>query len=91
MPIERKSEIVEAEFTPVIEETTAPEQPSFSLDDVGEMVMVGRWKDGREFVQTVNFDDVLKAKAYSDYALTHYQMIIEAAIFERQTKRAGGK
>lgn len=77
----RKNEIIDAEFTQVEE---APKPPVFNLDDVAEMVMVGRKKDGTEFVQAINFNDALKAKMYADYAITYYQSVIEQAVWERR-------
>jgi hypothetical protein len=69
-------QIVEAETAPVVEEQAKP-QAGLNFDDVGEAVIVGRYKTGEEFVISVNFDDVLKAKAYCDYGVRHYDIMID--------------
>lgn len=79
----RIKKIVDAEVTPVQEEVKQeqPQAPAFNFDDVGEMVMVGRYKNGKEFAIGYNLDDVLKMKQYCDYGATKYQMLIEQHIF----------
>jgi hypothetical protein len=82
----RQNEIIDAEFTPVQEAAKEGQEQKvvqFNFDNVAEMVLVGRYKDGREFVQPVNFDDALKAKMYLDYGTRYFDMIIDKAIFER--------
>lgn len=79
----KAKKIVEAETTPVENEVVEAqnEQPGFDMDNVAEMVMVGRYKDGKEFVIPVNLDDVLKAKAYCEYGSTKFQILIERHVF----------
>ncbi|RPK20022.1 MULTISPECIES: hypothetical protein [Paenibacillus] len=76
--------IKEAEYE-VVQETEPVEQVAteFSLDDVAEMVMIGRRKDGTEFVQLVNTDDALKGKMYADYGARYFDMVIDTALFAR--------
>lgn len=77
----------EAEYTVIPEEEPSPVVEAvpgaLNLEDVAEMVMVGRMKNGAEFVQLLGTDDALKAKAYADYGRKYFDMIIDRALYER--------
>ena len=75
--------VQDAEYT-VVEKNTGEIQPEiptenlnkFDMDNVGEMVMVGRYLNGKEFVQTYKFNDALRAKAYCDYGWKYFDVLI---------------
>jgi hypothetical protein len=81
MPRVRK--IIEAEVAPVVEEPKQTQEEAFDLNTVAEMVMVGRLKNGTEFVKLINFDDILKARAYLDYGVKYFDFVLEKAIYDR--------
>jgi hypothetical protein len=75
--------IVDAEVTPVAEEVKEqPQQPIFNMDSVAEMVMVGRYKDGKKFVVRVNLNDELMAKAYLDYGIRYFDLVLDKDILD---------
>lgn len=80
----RMKKIVEAETTPVVaaQEEQAPQQ-GFDMSNVAEMVMVGRYKSGEEFVVPVNFDDVLKARMYCDYGIRYFDLLIDKHLIDK--------
>jgi hypothetical protein len=91
MPKKIQKIVQDAEFTPIEEPQPQPTQPGFDLSNVGEMVMVGRYKDGKEFVVPVNFDDVVKAKGYCEMGVTYFQLLIERHLYNMIRQQESGQ
>lgn len=86
----RKNEIIDAEFTTVAEEEAPSEVAGavgINLDDVGYGVFIGRYKNGVEFVEFINFDDVVLGKGLVSYGLEYIKMIEASAIARRLTAK----
>ncbi|MNE89099.1 hypothetical protein D3C80_1864810 [compost metagenome] len=72
------------QVTPEVQPQAAPNQQVINLDDVGFMVMIGRYKNNEPFMVSVNIPDIFITEGLLDYGKRKMD-----AVYEEHFKNEG--